>query len=186
MSAITLWIGNSRPSHRLHAVFAVWHEDNREITMDKIYEARGVQFQYPSDWELSEQTDGPETTITVSNVGTAFWSLTIFADQPSPEAVVESALKAYREEYEELDIYPSETSICNCETIARDLEFVCLELINSAFLRSTVIGNCTVLLLFQATDHELSDTKSIFEQISTSLKIEAGDGDDVDAETDDA
>ena len=152
--------------------------------MDKIYQARGVQFQYPADWDLSEQTDGPETTITVSNLETSFWSLTVFADQPSPEAVIESALEAYREEYDELDIYPTEISICNREAIARDLEFVCLELINTAFLRSTVIGNSTVLVLFQATDHELNDTRSIFEQISASLMIENDDDDDTDDEID--
>ena len=69
------------------------------------------------------------------------------------------ALNAFREEYEELDIYPVAETICHRESIARDLEFVCLEMMNSAFLRAFKTDGFTVLILYQGTDRELEITR---------------------------
>jgi hypothetical protein len=53
------------------------------------------------------------------------------------------------------------------------VEFVCLELVNSAFLRAFRLGESSALVLYQGTDHELEDTRPILEEISASLQWEA-------------
>ena len=137
--------------------------------MDEVYETHGVRFQFPDDWELREEEKDREFTVTVSSPETSFWSLVLLFDRPQPEHVMESALEVFRQEYDELDIYPSNAPLCNCQTVARDIEFVCLELINSAFLRAFQTERFTALVLYQATDIELQNTNTVLNRISQSL-----------------
>lgn len=142
---------------------------------DELYDANGVRFRYPAWWELDEQTESNEVSITVSSPGTAFWSLMLLLEAPPPEHVIESVVDAYREEYHEIDIYPVDAMLCHRSNVARDLEFVCLELINSAYLRAFRTGRFTALILYQGTDAELEASKHILEEISASLECEGDD-----------
>lgn len=136
------------------------------------YRSHGVRFEYPAHWELSEQRQNNELSINVSSPETSFWSLTLLADGPAPEQVVASAVVAFEDEYPELDIYESEVQICDRRSVARDIEFVCLELVNSAFLRAFRLGERSALVLYQGTDHELKETLETLEAISSSLHWE--------------
>ena len=137
--------------------------------MEQVFEAHGIRFRFPEGWELIEDRREHEVTVTVASPGTSFWSVTLFFARPSPERVIESALDAFRHEYDDLDIYRSDTKLCDLRTESRDIEFVCLELINSAFLRAIQVSDFTVLVLFQGTDHELKQTRPILDRISNSL-----------------
>jgi hypothetical protein len=127
--------------------------------MEEIYQGHGISFRYPTGWELTEQEDDE----------TSFWSISLFHDGPSPKEVLESAVEALREEYAEADIYPSMARIGKRPGVARDVDFVCFELINSAFLRSFQTERFTVLVLYQGFDGELEMTRALLEAISTSL-----------------
>ena len=54
----------------------------------------------------------------------------------------------------------------------RDVDFVCFELINSAFLRSFQTDRFTVLVLYQGFDGELAESRAVLEAISASLELE--------------
>ncbi len=112
--------------------------------MEEIYEGHGIRFRYPVYWEVTEQEDDEATSITVASPDTSFWSISLFHDAPSPQEVLESALEAFREEYAEADVYSSTERIGDRAGVARDLDFVCFELINSAFLRSFQTERYTV------------------------------------------
>jgi hypothetical protein len=142
------------------------------------FEAHGVRFQFPEDWELTEQAEGRDVFLTVSNRGSSFWSLSLFPDRPAATEVLESALEAFREEYEELDEYFTQATVCGHEALACELEFVCLELINSAFFRVFTTEDFTVLVLYQGTDHELVETHDLLEAISSSLNCDSGFNDE--------
>jgi len=131
--------------------------------MDGIYAAHGVRFRYPDDWDLTEQQTESNVTITVSSQETSFWSLTLFFDRLQPEQVLETALDAFRNEYDDIDVYPAETMLGRVGNLARDVEFVCLELINGAFLRVFRTGRFTAVVLYQGTDHELKETREMLE-----------------------
>ena len=137
--------------------------------MQNSYHEHGVRFQYPSHWELTERQSPNEVTITVSSPETSFWSLVMFFDRPSPENLIESAIGAFREEYDEIDVYPAEAMLCARTNVARDVEFVCLDLINSAFVRAFQTSLFSALILYQGTDCELEESKEILESISASL-----------------
>src|SRR5882724_11392301 len=118
--------------------------------MYETYRAHGISFQYPADWGLQEQAAENEVLITVSSPETSFWSICLFPDHPTPEEVAETALAAFREEYEDLDVYEMSTSVCGFPTVAHDIEFFCLELVNSAWVRAFSTPAFTVLVLYQA------------------------------------
>lgn len=143
--------------------------------MDELYRSHGVKFRFPGDWALNEQRTGSEeVTVTVSSPETSFWSLSLYFDRPDPEALIETAVDAFRDEYDELDDYPVECRVCRRPATGRDLEFVCLELINSAFLRAFRTPRFSALVLYQGTDHELADTREILEGITASLQYTEG------------
>jgi hypothetical protein len=101
--------------------------------------------------------------------------VSLFPEGPSPEQVIASAVEAFREEYDEVDVYPSDETMGDHPGAALDVDFVCFELINSAFLRSFQTDRLTVLVLYQGFDGELAETRPLLEAISASLALEAED-----------
>jgi hypothetical protein len=137
-----------------------------------------VQFRYPEDWELSEQRDGDQISITVGSPLTAFWTVSLFPDCPAPADLVEAALEAFHEEYDELDDYPSTVRLCQRPTVGRDIDFVCLELLNSAGIRAFRAREFTVLVLFQLTEGDREEIGPVLEQITRSLSCAAQTSDE--------
>lgn len=137
--------------------------------MDRVYRKAGIQFRYPEDWELSEEGGRSELSITVSRDGTSFWSITLLRDRPSPEDVLDTVVEAFHDDYPEVDVYPTMTEIAHRPAFARDVEFVCLEMLNSAFLRAFQSEQHTVLVFYQTTDTELDEVRPVFEAICDSV-----------------
>lgn len=134
------------------------------------YSGFGLQFLYPDDWELSEEVDDEQASITVSSPETAFWSATVIRNRPDPHSVLRAALRAFEEEYEELDIEEAEEAIGDHQSAAAEVNFVCLELTNTAILRVAAMPHFTLLVLYQFQDAE---QESSLQQISDSLVIAA-------------
>ena len=145
--------------------------------MQGIYDSNGVRFRFPQHWKIHEEHSDNQLSITVSSPKTSFWTLSLFFDSLPEDELMETALDAFREEYEELDIYPVAETICHRESLARDLDFFCFELMNSAFLRAFETDSFTALILYQGTDHELEMTRAQLEKISLSMHYE---GDELD------
>lgn len=143
--------------------------------MDRLYRKAGIQFRYPQDWQLSEEGGTSEFSVTVNGEGTSFWSITLLRDRPSPEHVLDAAVDAFRDDYPEVDVYPTMTEIAHRPAFARDIEFVCLEMLNSAFLRAFQSAQYTVFVFYQTTDTELDEVAPIFEAISDSVHCDIDD-----------
>ncbi len=140
----------------------------------QVYDSHGVRFSYPANWELAEDNFPNEHRITIDNGSTSFWSLTLYFERPTPEQLVESASEAFREEYDEIDFYEAQACLCRGRTIARDVDFVCLEFVNSAFLRAFETDEFTALVLYQETNQSLRENRPILEQITNSLEYTGG------------
>ena len=137
--------------------------------MDATWQQHGFEFQYPGFWEISEQSGDDEFSVTVASPDTSFWSLSLYYDRPRPEALVESAVSAFREEYPDLDLYPLDSRLCDRPAVSRDVEFLCFDLVNGAHLRAVQIGRVTAFVLYQGTDAELESTREILEAMTASL-----------------
>jgi hypothetical protein len=141
--------------------------------MRQVYAGHGVRFRYPDGWEVSEQQDENQVSITLTSPETSFWTVTLLAGRPDPDATLAAVLDAFREEYDELDVYPSKARLCRRPTVAFDVDFICLELLNVARIRATRMADLTLLVLFQGTDAEFERTGPILEKITGSLMFGA-------------
>ncbi len=137
-----------------------------------LYSGYGVEFWVPDEWTLSEDRQENRVSINVESPDTSFWSLTLFFDRPDPQRVAEAVLDAFREEYDNLDVYRADQEVGPFRVVGRDIEFFCWDLLNSAFLRVFQTERCTVLVLFQGTETELSETRPILDRISKSLRFD--------------
>lgn len=137
------------------------------------YAGSGVSFQYPADWRLDEQYEEGDLTLNIrpDDEGTAFWSLTLLGGRPTVQSALRAVVRAFEEEYEELDSYPAEQEIAGCRAIGRDIDFVCFELTNSATVRVFRTPEFTAVLLSQATDSEQKDYRPGFDFITDSLQL---------------
>jgi hypothetical protein len=147
--------------------------------MDANYREFGVQFSYPDHWELSESETDALFTITVSSPTSAFWSLTLMFSHPDPADVLDAVENEFRNEYEELDVYPAEDTVSLQPAEGRDIEFICLELLNTAWIRAFRAPHFTGLVLSQFTDLEADESGDVLRGITATL-VCRGDHDPVD------
>jgi hypothetical protein len=140
--------------------------------MSKTYSKPGLSFTYPEDWTLAEERGDVDSTISVSDGTTSLWSLTLMPGRPEPDDVMSESIKAFTEEYDDIELEEFETELAGHDALAIDFDFSCFELLNSAFLRCFQTETHTVLVMYQATDDEMEILGPVFEAINKSLKCE--------------
>ena len=138
----------------------------------RTYSNHGVQFRFPSDWTLTEQSDEYEITVSVQSDGTSFWTLMLLKTRPDPDAVLDTVVEAFEQDYEDVDVNSTIDSLGGLPALGRDLDFVCYDLVNSAEARAFQTSLHTVLILCQGTDHELQVTGAQLKAITDSLQCE--------------
>ena len=148
------------------------------MTIDKSecltrYEARGVRFDYPGYWELTEENEDGDSLITVSADGACFWVLRILTRNHSAEEVVNSCLEALQEEYDDAEVHEGTATLALMPALCCEIGFSCFELLNTVSLTSVCASGVTLLAWWQGTDHELGDIRPLFEQMTQSVRITA-------------
>src|SRR5688572_28916404 len=128
------------------------------LFMPALYDKLGVSFQYPDNWRVDEN-DAVEggKSVSVYSPGGAFWSLVVHPRKVEPEMLVEAAVDAMRQEYDELDCEAVRDTIAAHELNGYDLIFYCLDLTNTALIRGVRTARRTYLLLCQADDREFAE-----------------------------
>ena len=140
--------------------------------MQTMYHTDGLQFAYPSDWELAEEQTANGLSITVSSTGTAFCQFVLMPDRPAVATVLKSAVAAFDETYEDVDSEAVECTLAGRPARGFDVDFYCLELLNVAWLWAFRTGQYTVFILFQAGFDEPA-AREIFDAICASLDCNA-------------
>lgn len=138
-----------------------------------IYQNHGIRFEYPDDWILSQEEQDSTVNIHLQTPGLAFWTLTLLPTTNSVNEVVEAAVAAFEEEYDQVDRYDRSVEFDGVRTAGCDLDFVCLDLVNSACVRAIALAESTALILFQGEDREWDTYREPFEAVTTSLLVEA-------------
>ncbi len=136
-----------------------------------LFQEYGISFEYPDDWELSKEVNetSGEIQVSVSGGDSSFWMISVFIVEISAEVLLNRALDIFREEYDELDVYEKTIKLAGKDCLGRDIEFVCSELINSAYLRTFETELFTAFVLYQGTDQDLQESLKDLEAISESL-----------------
>jgi hypothetical protein len=142
--------------------------------MSTVYTAPGLRFRYPEEWRISEERGDGQLTVTARPPGesTAFWSATMLAGRPDPQEAIDAVVETFEEEYDEVDSYQVNRRLSRRPARGRDIEFVCLELTNSAFVRAVQTERFTALVLYQATDQELDSIRDDLEGMTESFECD--------------
>lgn len=136
------------------------------------YHQHGLCFRYPRSWELSEESNGSQRTITLQTAGASFWSLTLFDEPLAPERILDSILQAFQEDYEDVDVYPVQATVFDQPAVAADLDFVYLDLVNSVAIRAFQTDDRSAVVMFQGTDAELDVLREQFNAVTASLAFD--------------
>ena len=108
------------------------------------YLAPGLRFDYPAGWLVTEERAGEDVMLTAFDDGVTQWSITILSGRPAPREVLNEALRAFREEYADVDLSEAASVLSGHEATGIDIDFVYLELPNVASLRAFVTANSIV------------------------------------------
>jgi len=141
------------------------------MSLTSEYRNHGICFHYPRSWQQTEESSDDAITVTVADAGT-FWSITILHRRPPAMQVMSEALAAFQDEYEDIDEYEAQAVLNGEDALARNLEFVAMELINCVFLRVIEVGAQTLFVMAQVTDHERKDYEPQFEAITASIRVD--------------
>ena len=131
----------------------------------------GISFQYPENWQLDEaEIRAGQSAVTVFSPGGAFWSVALHTGPAAdPAKMARAALDAMRKEYEELDAAPAKESIAGFDLEGYDLNFFCLDLTNTACIRSLRVAGTTYTIFFQAEDREYDEISPVFSAMTLTL-----------------
>jgi hypothetical protein len=137
------------------------------------YAKLGIRFQYPENWTLDESDAiKGDDSVSVYSPDGAFWSIIKHPLSSSPEELVEAALAAMRQEYDELDAEPVEETCGRQALVGFDINFYCLDLTNTALIRAFRTAQGAYLVLCQADDREFQEVEAVFRAITRSLFAE--------------
>jgi hypothetical protein len=140
------------------------------VPMVNQYSEKGIRFQYPDNWTLNrDEARADCQSVTVSSDGTAFWTLAVHPRATDPEQLIEAVLTAMQEEYKELEDEQVCEEVGNHELSGRDLNFYCMDLTNTAWVRSLRTDRATYTIFCQAEDREFNEVKDVFRAMMASF-----------------
>jgi hypothetical protein len=138
--------------------------------MPATFDNLGIRFQYPDNWQLDEEEmRAGQGAVTVFSPGGAFWSVALHTKSADPARMAQTALDAMRKEYEGLEAEAVKETIAGHELIGFDLNFFCLDLTNTACIRSLRVNRTTYTIFFQAEDREYREIGLVFAAMTLSL-----------------
>jgi hypothetical protein len=130
----------------------------------------GIRFTYPDNWTVDETSAmGGAASVTVYSPTESFWSVSLHPDDVEPEVLVRSGVAALRETYPDIDVEEIRDTMQGREVIGADVNFICLDLTNTAQIRVFEAANCVVVVYCQADDRDFDALGPVFQAMTFSL-----------------
>jgi hypothetical protein len=140
--------------------------------MPAVFEEGGIRLQYPENWKLVKEPSEEGWTIIIESPETAFLLLTLREDSPDPQQLVDTALAALREDYQEIEADAAVENLAGLPAIGHDIRFFSLDLTNTCWTRSVETEQGTILLMCQFNDLESEINQSVLRAMCSSLQID--------------
>lgn len=143
------------------------------------FDSLGISFQYPDNWTLDD-SDAllGRKSVTVFSPGGAFWSVTIHSELAEPAKLAAAVIEAMRQEYQGLEAQEAHETMAGRDLTGYDLAFYCLDLTNTARVRSFRAGHSAYTVFCQAEDREFEQVQRVFQAMTTTLLAGLKDPDD--------
>ncbi|MEM9657844.1 MAG: hypothetical protein AAF961_05730 [Planctomycetota bacterium] len=138
--------------------------------MPAICDALGVTFEYPDNWTVeAPEPDDEGVQVAVSGPETAFWHLSRHDAGADFESLFDEALAALRADYHEIEATSVAEVIEGRRIEGFDVNFYCLDLTVTTWLRGIPTDAGSFLLLCQAEDRDLERVGPVFQAMLASL-----------------
>ncbi|MFM9058788.1 MAG: hypothetical protein ACKOSQ_06680 [Planctomycetaceae bacterium] len=130
----------------------------------------GLDFSYPDSWTVdTDDAREGRTAVTVQSPDGGFWSVSGHATGGRPAHLAEAVVTEMRDEYRDLDAEPAADVVEGRTLSGFDLNFYCLDLTNTAQVRTLETPTAIWLLLCQAEDREWDRVAPVFAAMTTSF-----------------
>lgn len=130
----------------------------------------GLSFDYPDNWTIDTDTsDRDAPAVTAYSPEGAFWSLSAHEAGTDPESLSRAIVDEMRSEYRDLDTEAAVDRIGDRSLTGFDLNFYCLDLTNTAQVRSLATPDATYVVFCQAEDREWDRIAHVFAAMTASF-----------------
>lgn len=134
------------------------------------FDSLGISFQYPENWTLDD-SDAllGRKSVSVYSPGGAFWSIAIHSDSADPDELTKTIIDALGQEFDGLEIRETEENLVGYDLVGCNLAFFCLDLTNTARIRTLRFAHSTYTVYCQAEDREYERVNEVFQAMTVSF-----------------
>jgi hypothetical protein len=130
----------------------------------------GLAFDYPDNWSIdTDDAQDRYAVVTVYSPEGGFWSVSGHAAGGDPAELAGAVLAQMRQEYQDLDNEPAGDEVAGHALTGLDINFYCLDLTNTAQVRTLETVDAIYLVICQAEDREWERVSPVFAAITTSF-----------------
>jgi hypothetical protein len=138
--------------------------------MPAVFDKFGIRFQYPENWILEDDEGSTrDQVVSVYSPGGAFWTLVLGPASADPAEMASAAVAELDAEYDDFESEATSERIGDVDMIGFDVNFICLDLTNTAWVRAWSDDRHTYLLLCQAEDRDFEQLQNVFRAMTVSL-----------------
>lgn len=133
----------------------------------------GVQFLYPENWKIIDQTEAAEDTaagVTLETPEGAFFSLNRYPGGLGAQGVIEEAIAAMRGEYDQIEVSDYEDPAGYAGESGAELHFYYLDLMIAARLLAIPDRNDVLLIQMQGESRDFDRLEPVFGAMLKSLR----------------
>lgn len=130
----------------------------------------GLAFDYPDNWVV-DTADAADrhAAVTVYSPEGGFWSVSAHAPGGDPGVLAEAVVAQMRKEYQDLDSAAAADTVNGQPLPGFDLNFYCLDLTNTAAVRTLATPSAIYLFFCQAEDREWDRISHVFAAMTASF-----------------
>ncbi len=134
------------------------------------FEQFGLAFDYPDSWSIdTSDSAGGHAAVTVYSPEGAFWSVSAHAPGGEASTLSAAVVGEMRDEYRDLDAESAVEQVAGRRLAGYDINFLCLDLTNTAAVRTLETPDAIYLFLCQAEDREWERISHVFAAMTASF-----------------
>jgi len=134
------------------------------------FDRLGLAFDYPDNWSVDTTDSAPgQAAVTVYSPEGGFWAVTAHEPGGDPDELASAIVAEMEEEYRDLDSEPASSSLSGRRLPGYDLNFYCLDLTNTATVRTLETPRAIYLFFSQAEDREWDRISHVFDAMTASF-----------------
>lgn len=135
-----------------------------------IYRGMNLQFRYPENWTISEETEEGQTiSVTAESPDSAFFAINRYRDSRGPQQVLDEAVQAMKSDYDEVEMEDASMEINKQIYPAQLIRFYYLDLLVTCHFIAIQNGKETLLIHSQAEDRDFDRLQMVFKAMSQTL-----------------